>query len=56
MDDFEHKPFVNDTPIAKRGFRKIELAQWLKECGNFIPERYIMIKIAETLPPAWDAT
>ena len=54
-NEFEHKPFENDTPITKHGSRKIQLTQWLRVCGNFIPERYIMIKIAETLPSAWDA-
>ena len=53
--EFKDKPIENDTPIAKHGSRKIQLTQWLRVCGNFIPERYIMIKIAETLPPAWDA-
>ena len=51
-NEFEHKPFENYTPIARHGSRKIQLVQWLRVCGNFIPERYIMIKIAETLPPA----
>ena len=55
-DEFERKPFEHDTPISKHGSRKIQLARWLRECGNFIPERYVMIKIAQTLPPAWDAT
>ena len=54
-NEFEHKQFENGTPIAKHGSHKIQLAQWLRVCGNFIPERYIVIKIAGTLPSAWDA-
>ena len=55
MNEFEMKPFEHDTPIAMHGSRKIQLAKWLRLCGNFIPERYVMIKIADTLPPVWDA-